>query len=50
MTIGRFYEINEILGSDWCRRAVLTGLLLIKLGWMTKDEYAQYWKMVKVGG
>lgn len=45
MTIGRYYDIQEILGNDWCRRAVKTGLLLVELGWMTKEEYKDYWKL-----
>ena len=50
MTIGRYMEIQEILGTEWCQRAVKTGLLLISLGWMTETEYNNYWKMVKFWG
>lgn len=45
MKFGRYVEIQEILGSEWCQRAVKAGLLLIQLGWMTKDEYEEYWKL-----
>ena len=51
MTIRRYAEIQEILGTEWCQRAVKTGLLLVSLCWMTKEEYAEYWKLnVKFGG
>jgi len=50
MTIGRYVAIREVLGTEWCQRSVKTGLLLIQLGWMSKDEYEQYWKMVKTWG
>lgn len=45
MTIGRYCEIREVLGDEWCRRAVKTGLLLVELGWMTDEEYADYWQI-----
>lgn len=50
MKIGRYVAIKEVLGTEWCRRAVKTGLLLIQLGWMSKYEYEQYWQMVKTWG
>ena len=45
MKWGRYVEIQEVLGFEWCQRAVKTGLLLIDLGWMTKEEYNAYWKL-----
>lgn len=45
MEIKRFVEIREVLGTAWCQRAVKTGLLLIDLHWMTKEEYEEYWKI-----
>lgn len=51
MTINRYLEIREVLGDEWCQRAVKTGLLLVELGWMTEEEYRIYWKFnVILGG
>lgn len=51
MTIGRYCEIREAIGDEWCQQAVKTGLLLVEIGWMTKEEYEAYWKLnVKFGG
>lgn len=47
MTIRRYLEIREVLGEEWCHRAVMTGILLTQLGWMTEEEYDDYWIMNK---